>query len=213
MPRCSIPLPSRCTKLMCQQNTKFQARDGALLWLAAWLDKTMDRLAWSLLRTDARRHTDVRSESVHGRRGSDHQPTIDQNDNPREDGQFSWQGTRAWAWCVLLALPPRLPMPPRGVNPRVPRKNVVSKPVLPPIGGLAAPRTPRHPPRRAAANRTVRYQGRQAAAAARRRQSRPRPTMERRRRPSRALKSPTKWLCYASPLCDFSFPFAAQGSS
>ena len=30
---------------------------------------------------------------------------------------------------------------------------------------LAAPRTVRHPPRRAAANRTVRYQGRQAAAA------------------------------------------------
>ena len=169
------------------------------MWLAAWLDKTMDRLAWSLLRTAAPPHTHAstrsESESVHGRRGSDHQPTIDQNDNPREDGQFSWQGTRAWAWCVLLALPPRLPMPPRGVNPRVPRKNVVSKPVLPPIGGLAALRMDR-----AAANRTVRYQGRQAAAAARRRQGRPRPTMERRRRPSRALKSPTKWLCSASPL-------------
>ena len=136
-----------------------------------------------LLRTAARRHTDVRSESVHGRRGSDHQPTIDQNDNPREDGQFSWQGTRAWAWCVLLALPPRLPMPPRGVNPRVPRKNVVSKPVLPPIGGLAALRMDR-----AAANRTVRCRGRQAAAAARRRRGRPRPTMECRRRPSRRSK-------------------------
>jgi hypothetical protein len=26
MPRCSIPLPSRCTKLMCQHNTNFDAK-------------------------------------------------------------------------------------------------------------------------------------------------------------------------------------------